>query len=227
MDYGDTEHLVKSTRSKKRGSQNLYGQEMGKKGNQTRVKILKSTATLLETRGITDLKVAEIVAVAGVSSSTFYLYYEGVPEAALACAEEINQSSDEIMSIMRKQWDKTNVDVMAREFVKEYFSFWDQHSAILRLRNFAADEGNKDFFEVRKRSLEPIHFALQKKITSFQANESKAPALHAPSTVSVLIAMLERTASIVRLPSVHKATRPRSMEAAAFLVARTMTCCQV
>ena len=58
--------------------QNLYGQEMGDKGAKTRAKILTATESLIEKRSITELKVSEIGSLAGVSSSTFYLYFQTV-----------------------------------------------------------------------------------------------------------------------------------------------------
>ena len=115
--------------------QNLYGQAMGDKGASTREKILKATSMLMEKRGIRDLKVTEIGASAGVSSSTFYLYFEGVPQACLAVTKRINQSSPEILEILNRDWDASNIEENAKTFVKAYLAFWDSHSAILRLRN--------------------------------------------------------------------------------------------
>jgi AcrR family transcriptional regulator len=202
--------------------QNLYGQEMGNKGAQTRAKILRATESLIGKRPIRELKVSEIGTLAGVSSSTFYLYFQTVAEAALAVAEETNQSSPEIMEILARDWTPENVLENCREFVKVYFSYWAEHAAILRVRNFAADEGDRRFYDARRRSVEPIHFALQEKFDHFQSVDESAPRLHPPSAASVLLAMLERTAAVVLLPSVHKATRPRQIEVAAFLLASAM-----
>jgi AcrR family transcriptional regulator len=209
-----------------RPKQNLYGQEMGNKGTLTRARILKATAELMEKRPIRELKVAEIGAVAAVSSSTFYIYFESVSEAALAVVEALDQSQPEIMRILERPWSRETVAEYSKEFVQSYFAYWDRHHALLRVRNFAADEGNKKFIEARKKSIEPLHLAMQRKITEFQDTDRNAPKLHPPSTVSVLLAMLERTAAIVRLPSAHKATRSRQIESAAFLLGSTMYCGQ-
>ncbi len=215
---------MKAELQQRKKRQNLYGQAMGDKGASTREKILKATSMLMEKRGIRDLKVTEIGASAGVSSSTFYLYFEGVPQACLAVTKGINQSSPEILEILNRDWDASNIEENAKNFVKAYIAFWDSHSAILRLRNFAADEGDRDFFEARKISLEPIHYGLQRQLKLFQENDPHAPNLHIPSTASILLAMLERTAAVVRIPSIHKATRPRMLETAAFMITSTMTC---
>jgi AcrR family transcriptional regulator len=202
--------------------QNLYGQEMGDKGAKTRAKILKATESLIEKRTITELKVSEIGSLAGVSSSTFYLYFQTVSEAALAVVNETNQSSVELMEILNRDWNHGNVLDNARKFVNVYFSFWAEHASILRIRNFAADEGDRRFFDARRQSVEPIHFALQSKFAHFQSIDETAPKLHPPSTASVLLATLERTAAIVLLPSVHKATRSRQIEVVIFMLVSIM-----
>ncbi|MFT4564950.1 MAG: AcrR family transcriptional regulator, partial [Gammaproteobacteria bacterium] len=107
--------------------QNLYGQEMGNKGSRTRAKILKATDALIEKRSIRELKVSEIGALAGVSSSTFYLYFQTVSEAALAVADEANQSSPEVMEVLAREWTRENVLDNSREFVKAYFTYWAEH----------------------------------------------------------------------------------------------------
>jgi hypothetical protein len=110
----------------------------------------------------------------------------------------------------------------AKVFVQAYFAYWDRHYALLRVRNFVADEGDKRFIDARRRSIEPIHLELQVKIAGFQTNVPEALRLDPASTVSVMLSMLERTAAVVRQPSAHKATRPRQVEAAAFMVAAAM-----
>ena len=204
--------------------QNLHGQELGAKGLQTRARLLKATATLLEKRPLRELKVAEIGTLSGLSYTTFYIYFESVADAALAVVEELNQSTPEIMEILERPWTRDNITQNCRAFVQAYISFWDHHHALLAVRNFAADEGDRRFFDARRRTIEPIHYGLQAKITRFQEMDPEAPKLHVPSTVSVLLAMLERTASIIRHPSAHKATRPRQIESAAFLLASAMIC---
>jgi AcrR family transcriptional regulator len=202
--------------------QNLYGQAMGAKGRSTCARILKATAELMEKRPIRELRVAEIGALAGVSSSTFYLYFESVPEAALAVVDALQQATPEIMEILEREWTRDTVMQEAKAFVRAYFSFWDRHHALLRIRNFAADEGDRRYLDVRRKSTEPIHLALQDKMRQFATQEPGLHHLHPPSTASVLLAMLERTAAIIRLPSAHKATRPNQIESAAFLVASAM-----
>jgi AcrR family transcriptional regulator len=195
---------------------------MGNKGILTRARIVAATADLMQRRPMRELRVAEIGALAAVSSSTFYLYFESVADAGLAVVEELQQATPEIMALLESDWSHDNVLTKAKAFVQAYFAVWDRHHALLRIRNFVADEGDKRFHDARRRAVEPIHLGLQEKIITFQEHVPPEQRLDPPSTASVVLAMLERTAAVVRLPSAHKATRPRQIEAAAFMVACAM-----
>lgn len=205
-----------------KAKRNLYGQTIGNKGRQTRERILKAATELMERRTIRDLTVAEICALAGTSPSAFYLYFDSVTAAALAVVESINQATPELVAILEREWTPASIHDEAKAFVRSYLAHWQQHQSQLLLRNFAADEGDRRFFEARRQAIEPIHFALQDKMRAFQKLNGGDARLHPPSTVSVLLAMLERTATIARMPSVHKATRTKQTEAAAFLLASAM-----
>src|ERR1700761_1553461 len=92
-----------------RPKQNLYGQEMGNKGILTRARIVSATADLMQRRPLRELRVAEIGALAAVSPSTFYLYFESVAAAGLAVIEELQQATPVIMELLRSDWTRENV----------------------------------------------------------------------------------------------------------------------
>ena len=53
----------------------------------------------------------------------------------------------------------------AGELVDGFLVYWDEHRAILRTRNLAAQEGDQRFRDVRNQSLQPITQALSRKVT--------------------------------------------------------------
>ena len=59
---------------------NLHGQKMGRKGTETRQRIMDVTLEMLKQLSYKDLSVSEVAAEAGVSSSTFYVYFEDIEE---------------------------------------------------------------------------------------------------------------------------------------------------
>jgi len=202
-----------------RPKKNLYGQDMGSKGFRTRERIVAATADLLQRRPLREIRVAEIGEGAGVSTSTFYLYFESVSDAGLAAVEQVEQATPEIIELLEEEWTREDLLQKTRALVDLYFAVWDKQHALLRVRNFVADEGDRRFADARRRAIEPVHLLLQVKIDEFQAGLPDELRLDPPSTISVILAMLERTAQIIRLPSAHKATRARQVETVAFLVA--------
>ena len=197
---------------------NLYGQEMHNKGRTTRKRIMDATAELMSKVSIRDLRPVEIGRVAGVSKATFYIYFDSVEDAALAVVETTNQSTPKIMAILDSNWTPQDVLDRCRDFVRVYTTYWKQHHAIMRVRNLAADEGDARFFQARRQSIEPIHFALQRQIAAFQHAGTCSLQFHPPSTASVLLATLERLSAVLCHASVHGATRKGQVESAALLL---------
>ena len=65
----------------------LDGRPFGKRGVETRQRLLDATRELLETHGIRDLRVVDIARTVGTSPATFYQYFRDVEEAVLALAD--------------------------------------------------------------------------------------------------------------------------------------------
>lgn len=197
--------------------QNLYGQSMGRKGAETRERLLKATVELLEKRSLRDVSVAEITALAGTSSSGFYIYFADVPAAALAVAETINQITPEIEALLSKPWSAKEAQANAFALVNAYANFTRQHHAILRVRNLAADEGDRRFEEARHKSVARIHELLAARIASAENG------LDPSSGASAVLALIERITAIARLPLRRHHSRKSLISSAAFMVASAMT----
>src|ERR1700679_3993075 len=123
----------KSDRARK-ARQNLYGQAMGRKGNETRQRLIRATVELLEKRSIRDVSVSDLAPVAGTSSSSFYIYFTDVSAGALAAAEGIDQIPPEIERRLRLSWSKSDGQRNAAALVEEYVDLASHHHAILRIR---------------------------------------------------------------------------------------------
>jgi AcrR family transcriptional regulator len=195
---------------------NLYGQSIGRKGAETRERLIKATVELLEKRSLRDVSVADITAVAGTSSSGFYIYFADVAAAALAVAETIIQITPEIEALLSKEWAAENANANAHVLVSAYVNFTRQHHAILRVRNLAADEGDRRFEEARHNAVARIHELLTTRIEA--ANNGLDPS----SGASAVLALMERISAISRLPLRRHHSRPKLISSAAFLVASAM-----
>src|ERR1700758_2290546 len=107
--------------------QNLYGQSMGRKGMQTRERLIRATVELLEKRPLRDVVVSDIATLAGTSSSSFYIYFADVSSAALAAAQGIEQITPEIQTILEQPWTRSDAQERAAALVDAYVNFSSQH----------------------------------------------------------------------------------------------------
>jgi len=205
------------TRRPRKRPQNLYGQSMGRKGTQTRERLIRATIELLEKRPLRDVVVSDIATLAGTSSSSFYIYFADVSSAALAAAQGVEQITPEIEALLADSWTRADAQEKAVALVDAYVNFSSQHHAILRIRNLSADEGDKRFEEVRHRAVSRIHELLEARITA--ARNGLEPSAGA----SAVLALMERIAAIARLPLRRHHSRKSLITAAAFLIASAMT----
>jgi AcrR family transcriptional regulator len=209
--------------SKKQGerprkrAQNLYGQSMGRKGTETRERLIRATVDLLERRSIRDVSVSDIATLAGTSSSSFYIYFADVSSAALAAAESVEQITPEIETLLALPWARAEGQDRAVALLEAYVNFSSKHHAILRIRNLSADEGDKRFEEVRHRAVSRIHKLLESRIAALDGG------LDPSAGASAILALMERISSIARLPLRRHHSRKSLIVAAAFLIANAMT----
>jgi AcrR family transcriptional regulator len=176
-------------------SRNKEGQAMGLKGRATRERLIKVTASLLETAPMDQIRVADIARLAETSPPTFYLYFRGVADAALAAIDAHTQSTPELLRMITADWAGDGQH-QARAFVVAYFAVWNSHAAIFRARNLAAEAGLPGFYAARERAVRPLMQALSARLARQQAAGHLPKALHPASTASVVIALLERLAAI-------------------------------
>jgi AcrR family transcriptional regulator len=204
-------------KTRRKRAQNLYGQAMGRKGTQTRERLIRATIELLEKRPLRDVVVSDIATLAGTSSSSFYIYFADVSSAALAAAEGVEQITPEIEALLASSWTRADAQDKAGALVESYVNLASQHHAILRIRNLSADEGDKRFEDVRHRAVSRIHELLEARIAAAKNG------LDPSSGASAVLALMERIAAIARLPLRRHHSRKSLITSAAFLIASAMT----
>ncbi|MBV8982375.1 MAG: TetR family transcriptional regulator, partial [Acidimicrobiia bacterium] len=117
----------------------IDGRPLGRRAQQTRRRLLDATYDLLQSHGIRDVRVVEVARQVGTSPATFYQYFRDVDEAVLVLADEAAADVEPIARLLDEPWNgKGGLDA-ARSLVDGYFRFWDEHRAVMRVRNLAAD----------------------------------------------------------------------------------------
>jgi AcrR family transcriptional regulator len=208
---------VTAKKTTRKRAQNLLGQTIGRKGAETRDRLIKATVELLEKRSIRDVSVADIASLAGTSTSAFYIYFTDVTAAALAAAERIELITPEIEALLSTPWDAASAQGNAYELVDAYVTLTGSDHAILRVRNLAADEGDKRFDDVRRVSISRLHALLTDQIERAQNG------LEPTAGASAILALMERIAAVSRVPLPRRVSRKSLITAAAFMIASALT----
>jgi AcrR family transcriptional regulator len=173
----------------------LDGRSLGRRGALTRRKLLDATAVLLEDRGVRDLRVVDIARAVGTSPATFYQYFRDVEEAVLVLAEEVGEDLAPIGDLLAGDWTGDDSLDLARALVETFVGYWDDHRAVLRTRNLAAQEGDQRFRTIRNDSLRPLFVGLASKVADAQRSGRVDDAITPLAAASALVSMMERMAA--------------------------------
>ncbi len=168
------------------------GRVIGERAIATRQRLLESTLTLLRRDGVLDVKVVDITRDAGAAPATFYQYFADLDAAILALAEAAIDDEAPLVDLLQPAWS-TPADVeRARAFVDAYATYWNEHHAVLVVRNLKADEGDVTFRSVRSRANLLLLRRMADMITVGQTEGRVPTALDPFAAAAALMAMLER-----------------------------------
>ena len=174
------------------------GRELGRRGAQTRRRILDATTDLLETHGIRDLRVVDIARAVGSSPATFYQYFRDVEDAVLALAQEVGDELEPLAALLDPPWDGAGGLDNARALVDGFVDYWDRHRSVLRTRNLAAQERDSRFRDVRNRTLQGFMAKLTAKIAQARDAGRVVEEISPVAASAAMVALIERMASFHR-----------------------------
>jgi AcrR family transcriptional regulator len=168
------------------------GRRIGSRATQTRRRILDATARLLDERGVLDLKVVDITREVSTSPATFYQYFADVSEAILALVDEAAADQAVLFVHLEPSWSGAKGRDQAHALTEAFITYWEEHQAILRVRNLQADEGDVRFREARSRASQSLIEGLSAKLAEGQAAGRVAEHLNPYATSAAMLAVLER-----------------------------------
>lgn len=173
------------------------GRVPGRRGMQTRQRLLDQTLALLEETTFRELKVVDIAREAGTSPATFYQYFPGVEEAILALAEEMSfQGGDTLVDLPGSDaWSKGDGERRAAEISESFIQFWRDNQAIMRVIDLTAEEGDTRFRAIRTRLLNAFNNQLVGVIEAEKKAGNHPKGLSAEATAGVMVSMLSNVAS--------------------------------
>lgn len=176
---------------------NKQGQELGRKGRNTRQRLMEATERLLKTNSPVELTAVSIAKEAQMSSAAFYLYFEDVRNVLHALSLAAAAEMAEAHSILEEPWNPNEPDFKhAMRVVQAFYKVYDKHRSVLRFCNLEADRGDVEFDKIRISMLIPFFEQFSHRIYEATADSNKGYTRgDAYAEAIVLVAALERSAS--------------------------------
>ncbi len=190
MEHTDTPHAADEA-----GLRAVDGRVPGRRGRQTRDRLLEATEALLATTSFRDLKVADIAREVGSSPATFYQYFRDVEEAILVLAQGMVEDGERLTAPLEDAaWSGRGATETADALVDAFLTFWRDHQAVIRVVDLAIVEGDQRFRELRNGLLAPVSKALASVIRQMQADGRHPDEVQPRAQAGVLVSMLAHVA---------------------------------
>ena len=196
----------------------LDGRSLGRRGAQTRGRLLDATARLLEDNGLRELRVVDIARAVDLSPATFYQYFPDVEAAVLALSIAVGEETSSLAGLLAEDWNRPDGLAFARRLVEDFIANWDEHRAVLRTRNLAAQEGDERFRAVRNESLRPLTEGIGAKVAARQDS-----GLFPYAAGAAMVSMLERMAAFHADLEAYGTSRADVVETTARILHHTAT----
>lgn len=182
-----------STIEKESVSHNLLGQRLGRKGRDTRERIILATERLLAGPFGTPISLSAVAREASLGMTTLYLYFSDLSELLLAVLAPIMATAEETyIAHLREPWSDDELGAHCLRFIEAYHAFWVRHSRILHLRNTYADDGDE---RMRSSRIGPSRLVMEMLVRQMEGDpaELRTPIYY---MASVLMTGIERMITI-------------------------------
>lgn len=173
-------------------SHNLNGQRLGRKGRDTRERILAACGELLADSG-EAMSMSAVARRASLGMPSLYNYFADLTELLLAMLEPIMATTEDgFQSILRSYWPDALLDERCYAFMRAFYGFWNQHARLLHLRNTMADTGDKRMLIQRICATQPLIGLFVAQMDGDRATEPSA----VWGMATVLMTGIERTVTV-------------------------------
>jgi AcrR family transcriptional regulator len=157
---------------------------------------MDATESLLKTHSPVDLTAVAISKEAGISSATFYLYFEDVKNVLLALSQAAAAEMGEAHRILEEPWDVDEPDFKhAQRVVSAFYKVYDRHRTVLTFCSMEADRGDEQFDAIRLGMLVPFFKQFAERIYESSAKSGGLSRGDAYAEAIVFVAAMERNAT--------------------------------
>ncbi len=199
------------------------GRTLGPRALETRQRLLDATRALLTEMGLRELRVIDIARKIDTSPATFYQYFKDVEDAVLCLAQLASEEMPVLAEFLEGSWQGEAGLERARGIVDAFITHWDHHSAVLRVRNLASDQGDVRFVAVRGAAMGPVMRGLAKLVEEAQGAGRISLKEDRHAAAAAMGAILERLAAYHAELEGMGVTRELLVETSARILHRTVT----
>jgi AcrR family transcriptional regulator len=174
---------------------NKQGQILGRKGRETRAKLMEATRHLLLTHSPVELTAVGIAAEAGTSPAGFYMYFDDPTDVLYSLGEEAGHDMVMIRKLFDEPWDKDRLEEHTTAVIEALNGVWTRHRQVLRFRNTEASRGDKRFEELRMNTFIPFIQGFAECILSVNPASGTRKRADAYAEASILHGAMEHLAA--------------------------------
>jgi AcrR family transcriptional regulator len=138
-------------------SHNLNGQRLGRKGRDTRDRIVAVAQDIIANEDEAQITISEVARRANLRMASLYVYFADLTELGLAMLEPVMAEAEtSYLELLRTPWPDSELAVRCELFVQGFYRFWQRNSGILHLRNTMADRKDSRMTDHRVNSARPV-----------------------------------------------------------------------
>lgn len=174
---------------------NKQGQMLGRKGQETRARLMDAARRLLLTQSPVEITAVSIAAEANTSPASFYMYFDDTKDILFALSELAGQDMASIHVMLDEPWATDNLEMHTRKFTEAFYEVWAKHREILRFRNLEADRGDPRFEELRMNTYMPFIEKFTQRIIAVNPPQGSRKRGDIYAEASILHSAMERLAT--------------------------------
>jgi AcrR family transcriptional regulator len=171
---------------------------LGRKGRETRRRLMDAAFRLLATTSPRDLTAVAIATEAGTAPATLYVYFRDVQDMLYALSESATQDMVAAFAALDLFRDAGRVAQDSDAFLVMMAEQWERHGAILYYRMMEADRGEPRFAALRGRWAEVVLERLARLLQQAPGRSGPLSDVDAYAEGIVWFAAIERLAGAVQ-----------------------------
>lgn len=174
-------------------SYNLNGQKLGRKGRDTRERILAACVQVMEDESDEQVTMSAVARRAQLRMTSLYNYFADITELLLAVLEPVMaDAEDAFVASLRGYWPDDELAERSAAFLAAYHDFWSRNARLLHWRNSMADGGDQRMLIHRVRATQPLILMLVAQMSG-DPDDPRSPTV---GLATVMMTSIERVTTV-------------------------------